>query len=122
MRYRKQTSTGDMVRGQGSLDFYIDEPNAVGQAVKTRLQLNLGSFWRDLNDGLPLFQSIAGRPGSPEYLQSVDTIIQDRIKGTQGVTSIISYESSFNSATRSYRFDATVQTVYSQSTVISGQL
>lgn len=120
MRYRKLSPTGDYTFGSGGNDFHT-EIQAVAQAVQTRLQLYKESFWRDLNAGIPMFQRILGTPGSPANIVAIDNIIQQQIKGTQGVTSIVGFDSSFNAQTRQYQFTATIQTEYS-TTVISGVL
>lgn len=121
MKYRKLTADGDYSFGQGLSDFYIDQVEAVAQAALTRLQLYTDSFWRDLDDGLPMFQSILGTPGSQENLLAIDSIITNRIRQTTGVTSIIGYNSNFNATTRRYEYEATIQTAYS-TTVITGTL
>lgn len=120
MIYRKLSPTGDMVFGQSALDFYVDI-DAVRQAIQTRLDLYLGTFWRDLSDGLPMFQSILGAPGSAANLAAIDQIIQSRIEGTENVTSVVAFSSTFDANTRAYGFTATVQTVYSE-TIVQGGL
>lgn len=119
MRYRKLTTTGDYSFGQGPLDFYIDNVEAVAQAIQTRLLLFKGAFWRALNEGLPMFQTILGGSGSAESRLGIDNLIQQRIRGTQGVLGILDYSSAFDPETRQYSFQATVQTIYS-TTVVSG--
>jgi len=121
MKYRKLTASGDYSFGQGLENFYIDRVEAPAQAAQTRLQLYTGSFWRDLDDGIPMFQSILGTPGSQENLLAIDSIITNRIRQTQGVSDIIGYSSIFNATTRAYEYEATIQTVYS-TTVITGTL
>lgn len=118
MRYRKLNATGDYVFGQSNLDFYRDI-DAVRQAILTRLELYLESFWRDLSDGLPMYQSILGKSGGAPNIATADQIIQARIQDTQGVTGIVNYASNFDRVTRQYSFTATVQTIYSE-TVVSG--
>lgn len=120
MRYRKLTTDGDYSFGSSSLDFYIDI-EAVAQAIKTRLELLKESFWRDLSDGLPLFQQILGTPGSPANLEAVTNIITQRIKGTTGVLLIVSNAVTWNATDRQYFYTATVQTLYS-TTIITGTL
>lgn len=118
MIYRKLTPEGDYSFGQSRANF-LSDLEAVAQAVKTRLQLWKETFWRDLQDGLPLFQEILGTPGSQSNIQRIDAIIQGRILGTQGVLGLPRYSSAFDPETRAYQFTATVQTIYS-TTIISG--
>lgn len=118
MIYRKLDENGDMVRGQGKQD-YLSGVEAVAQACMTRLQLYKGEFWRDINDGIPMFQEILGRPASPDNLSAIDSLIQTRISGTQGVTGIVSYTSQYDHLARAYSFQAQIQTIYSV-TVITG--
>lgn len=39
MRYRREDENGDYTFGRGDSGFFVDCPEAVAQAVKTRLQL-----------------------------------------------------------------------------------
>lgn len=112
MKYRKLDDTGDYVFGQGNDDFFYDI-YAVKQAIKTRMQLYLDSFWRALNDGLPMFQSILGSSGSAQNIATIDNIFSGRITGTQNVTGITFFDSDFDRNTRAYSYQAKVQTVYS---------
>lgn len=116
MKYRKLDANGDYVIGQGSQDFYIDIP-AVAQAIKTRLQLLYGSFWLDQTDGLPLFQSILGTPGSPANLTFVDAIYKNRILGTPNVSTLENFSSQFNRQTRQYSLTTSVNTTFGTTTV-----
>lgn len=113
MKYRKLDANGDMVFGQGNDDFLYDIL-AVGQAIKTRMQLYLNTFWRDLSDGLPMFQSLLGSSGAMTNILAVDNIFSGRITGTQGVTGITFFDSDFDPGERKYTYGARVQTIYSE--------
>lgn len=113
MKYRKLDDNGDIVFGQGNDDFFYDL-YAVKQAIKTRLQLYFNTFWRDLSDGLPMFESILGSSGSQENIAAIDNIFSGRITGTQGVTSITFFDSEFDPDNRNYDYEARVQTIYSE--------
>lgn len=121
MRYRALTATGDYTFGQNQQDFIFDI-YACAQAIKTRLQLYKEAFWRDLTDGLPLFQSILGSPGSAANLLVVDQIIKQRILGTPHVVEILSYSSAFNPNTRGYSFRVEVLTDYSAAFILEESL
>lgn len=121
MRYRALTATGDYTFGRNKQDFIFDI-YACAQAIKTRLQLYKGAFWRDILDGLPMFQNILGSPGSIQNIRAVDAIIKQRIVGTPNVVDIVSFSSNFDGNTRRYTFTATVQTVYSTTIVIEDSL
>jgi len=121
MRYRRLTPSGDYAFGQGSNDFLIDNVEAVAQAVKTRFQLFRETFWRDLSDGVPMFQEILGVPGSPENLSAINNILTQRARGTTGVVAVLDVFSEFDNDLRQYQYQCTIQTQYSV-TVLSGTL
>lgn len=112
MKYRKLTPDGDYMFGHGMNDFYVDG-QAVGQAVKTRLKLLYGEWWEDLTLGVPMFQGIIGRRGTPANVKTAELIISDAIKGTEGVVSIHALNVDYNSVTRRMSYRATIQTEYS---------
>jgi len=108
MRYRKLTEDGDYTLGSGQ-DFLVNNPEAVAQAVLTRLKLWRGEWFIDLEDGTPYSQEILGkrqRGGSP------DGAIKRRILQTEGVREILSYSSNFDGNTRRLKIDATIATIY----------
>lgn len=126
MIYRMLDSNGDYVLGNGSSQFFSG-PEAVAQAIVTHIKLLLGEWWEDVNLGTPLFQSILGKPGSEEHLNSVDNIykamiLSTELNGEKLVSSIDNYDREYNSSTRTYRFIATVTTIYSESVIIKQEL
>lgn len=126
MIYRRLDSDGDYVFGQGRSQF-LSGSEAIAQAIITNLKLLLGEWWEDVNNGLPLWQSILGIPGSEANQLSIDNIIKDRIlktnlNGEVLVSSIDDYTRTYDSATRVYTFEAVVTTIYSESVVIKEQL
>ncbi len=110
MKYRKQDANGDYVVGTGQ-DFLVDTPEAVAQAIKTRLTLLKGEWFADTSDGLPQDQILG------KYTSSKDILIRQRILETQGVSEIVNFSSVTNENTREYTFTATVNTIYGQATV-----
>ncbi|WP_083860723.1 hypothetical protein [Chromobacterium haemolyticum] len=115
MRNRKTDANGDMVFGLGQASFYKDQPEAVGQAIWTRLQLPLGDFFVDTSDGTAWRASVLGN--NTQYVR--DAVIKQRILGTPGVNQILEYISSVDPNTRAFTVSATVETIYG-STTISG--
>ena len=89
MRYRQLTETDDYSFGGGLSQILENTPEAVAQAVKTRLQLITGEWPLDLEEGTPYNTQILGTNTQPFY----DLAIQERILGTQGVTRIVEYTS-----------------------------
>lgn len=112
MRYRKLDADGDYVFGSDQADFYINSPDAVAQAVQTRLLLMTGEWFLDTTEGTPYSTDILGNNTKPLY----DTAIRNRILGTQGVTKIVSYTSSV-SADRELTVNAIINTLYGEATV-----
>lgn len=113
MRYRKLDQNGDFVFGAGAGNFYKDQPEAVGQAVKTRLGLIEGEWFLDVTVGTPYNSKILGAGKVPTY----DSAIQAVILGTPGVTGIVSYSSYVDPTTRAAQVNCTLNTLYGQTSV-----
>ena len=109
MKYRKLDANGDYTIGTGA-DFLVNSPEAVAQAISTRLKLWQGEWFIDVTDGTPWNQEILGKRNG----RNPDAAIRQRILGTQGVTSIESYSSQFDGDTRGLFVTATVNTQYGQ--------
>lgn len=112
MRYRQLDSANDMRFGNGQQDFYRDSPEAVGQAVLTRLRLISGEWYIDTAEGTIYQGGILGKTSA----QTADSIIRERILGTQGVLSIVdnTYSGTLDTTTRRYSVACTVVTVYGE--------
>jgi hypothetical protein len=108
MRYRKLTPSGDYSFGNGQQDFYRDVPEAVAQAVKTRLLLWLGEWFLDTDQGTPYMQGILGK----HPLSVADATIRDRAQGTQGMVGIKNYESVINPDSRLLSVQFDIDTIY----------
>jgi hypothetical protein len=113
MRYRKEDANGDYVFGNQLADFYTDVPEAVAQAVKTRLALFTGEWFLDTTDGTPWRVEVLGKYTKDIY----DAVIQARILGTQGVNEITSYSSTFDGDSRTLSISATIDTQYGNTPV-----
>lgn len=111
MRYRKLDENGDMQFGAGSANFYVDSPDAVGQAVLTRLRLLTGEWFLDLDEGTPWGQNILGM--NTAALR--DRAIRGRILATQGVTGIASYSSVLQN--RNFTVSVVINTQFGQTPV-----
>ncbi|MGG6461390.1 hypothetical protein [Solilutibacter silvestris] len=108
MRYRRLDASGDYSFGRQNANFYQNQPEAVAQAIQTRLQLFTGEWFLDLTEGTPWQTDVLGK-----YTQDVyDSAIKDRVLGTTGVSEIVAYTSTFNGQTRSLSVSMTVSTLY----------
>lgn len=107
MRYRPLDANGDYTTGQPWL---ANSPECVGQAIQTRLNMWKGEWFVDTSDGTDYFGEVLGE--RPE--RNPDSAIQQRILGTQGVTSISAYSGSYDGGARKYNITATVETQYGQ--------
>lgn len=108
MRYRTQSPSGDYVFGQGAAQFLVDSPDAVAQAVATRLQLATGDWFLDVTDGTPYASDVLGAGTSTRY----DQAIRARILDTPGVVALTDYASTLDRSTRQLTIAATVATIY----------
>ncbi|NPS37573.1 hypothetical protein [Pseudomonas aeruginosa] len=113
MRYRKLDADGDYTFGGGRADFFVDSPEAVGQAVLTRLQLFKGEWFVDTSDGTPWQTEVLGENTRATY----DMAIRNRILGTQGVEQIDNYDSEFEPNGRKLKITCTITTAYGQTTI-----
>lgn len=113
MRYRKLTSSGDMVFGRSKLDYLQDQPEAVAQAVQTRLLLLLGEWFLDTTDGTPWASKVLGKYTEATRL----LVLSERILATPGVLTLDSLNSNFDPNTRTYSLAGTVGTLYGQAAI-----
>jgi hypothetical protein len=62
---------------------------AVAQSILTRLNLFLGSWWANVNIGLPVFQQILGQIGSQRGITAMTLAVQQIVEGSPFVTSAV---------------------------------
>lgn len=114
MRYRKWAEDGtDAQFGHGKADYWVDDPRGVAQAVVSRLRLLREEWFLDLAEGTPYVGGVIGKHTKESY----DPVIRERILGTEGVTAITEYASSYDGDTRKLTITATIDTVYGEATV-----
>jgi hypothetical protein len=122
MRYRKLDSNSDMQFGHGSGDFWHDQPEAVGQSIKTRLLLFTGEWFLDTTEGtpwggFPLNELVVsqGQILAEHTALSRDLAIKQRVIQTEGVVGISDYGSAFDADARTFSIGMVVDTVYGTS-------
>ena len=113
MRYRKLDANGDYTLGNQAA-FYVNQPEAVAQAVLTRLKLWTGEWFLNTTDGTPWMQEILGKR---RVSVNPDAAIKQRILGTQGVKEITDYASSFDGNSRTLSVSCSLNTIYGTTTL-----
>lgn len=113
MRYRALDVNGDYTFGQGAANFLVNTPDMVRQKIKTRLGLIRGEWFLDKTEGTQ-WGKVLGKGNNRTY----DLILQTRILQTQGVSSIVKYNSSVDPITRALTVSALVQTIYSSDPIL----
>lgn len=108
MRYRKLDQNGDMLFGAQQADFYRDRPEAVAQAVLTRLRLWVGEWFLDTSEGTPYQQAILGT----NKRETIEPALRERILETQGVTGIEEFELVIDPDNRVATMNAVINTEY----------
>ena len=108
MRYRELDDNDDMQFGSQQGNFLKDSPEAVAQAVLTRLRLWVGEWFLDTNEGTPFEQAMLGAG----KLATIEPAIRERILETQGVIEITSFELIWNEDIRKIEIIATINTQY----------
>jgi hypothetical protein len=96
----------------GDVDFsspiLVDSPAAVAQCISTRLKLWETEWFLDTSDGTPWTQDILGRhPGVDP-----NASLKQRILGTPGVQSIVTYASTYTPGSRAFTVGGNVDTIY----------
>ncbi len=112
MKYRKEID-GDYAFGRGDNCFYTDVPEAVAQAVRSRLALWRGEWFLDTDEGTPWNSAVLGKQAPDVY----SLAIRERINGTPGLRQLQHFSTRNDSETRRLSFSATLNTVYGEVTV-----
>lgn len=119
MRYRKLDTNGDYSFGNQQADFYINQPEAVAQAIATRLHLNLGEWFLDTTDGTAWNTQVLGN----RTIGTRDAVIKSRVLGTQGVVSpLVAYASQMDPNTRVFSVQLTAATTYGETAPVTENL
>lgn len=113
MRYRKLSSDGDYVFGSGKNDFLVNSPEAVAQAILTRLKQWLGEWFADTSDGTGWNQSIVGKQSKNLY----ELTLHQRVLETPGVKSIVDFQSALDPDTRRLTVSMTVNTIFGEASL-----
>jgi hypothetical protein len=113
---RQLDANHDPIYGNGQADFLVGI-YAVAQIIQTALLLFEGEWWAQLNEGLPLFQSILGAAGAGKNPEAVSLVIQNRIlgitfQGTQLVISLSNINTSYNPVNRAFQFNCNANTIF----------
>ena len=113
MRVRKLDADDDVMFGEGLNSFAIDTPEAVRLAVLTRLMMGEGEWFLDTDDGTAWRTRVLGK----HTQDTRDAVIRARILQTEGVISLVAYNSVVDPATRSFTVACIIDTVYGQATI-----
>lgn len=113
MRYRKLDDSGDFLFGHGQADFHHDTPQAVAQAVATRLRLFFGEWFLDVAEGTPYVQAVFGK----HTAETCGPALRERILGTEGVTALAAFETVYDGETRRLAVNATIETLYGEALI-----
>lgn len=116
MRYRRLDASGDYTIGQGNANFLVDSPDCVGQSILTRLRLWVGEWFLDVTEGTPWTTEILSAL-LYNTKPLLDMAIRTRVLLTDGVLSIVSYESTIDPETRQLTVNMTVATRYGQAVI-----
>lgn len=108
MKYRALTPEGDYQLGATG-QFLLNSPQAVAQAIKTRLMLMTGEWFLDSEEGTAYQTKILGYGTQGTR----DIEVKQRILDTPGVLELLEYASEVQ-ADRSFRVVARISTIYGQ--------
>lgn len=110
---RRNDANNDRTFGAG-LRNYASGSEAAIQRMKCRLRVVLGEWFLDTTEGVPWWQvdTSTVRPimGAPRDLRYAESVIKACILGTDGIASLVSFSSSFDTKTRKWSVSAKVIT------------
>ncbi|MDQ2804786.1 MAG: hypothetical protein M3Y41_19715, partial [Pseudomonadota bacterium] len=116
LKYRKLDALGDPLQGNAQANF-VNDLDAVAQAIATRLKFFAGEWWERRNAGTPVFQSMLGVAGAGRHPETVALLLTERILGTPYVTGVSNVATSYNPATRAFQFSCQVTTRFGSLTL-----
>jgi hypothetical protein len=108
---RQLDANHDPLWGNGQNNF-VNDIEAVAQKIQTSLLLFLGEWWLNLNNGLPLFQSILAS-NNGKKADAISLLIQEVIIGVPFVTGISNVVTTFTT-NRKFTFTCLVETQFGQ--------
>tara|TARA_R110000765_G_scaffold244631_7_gene346873 strand:+ start:5250 stop:5678 length:429 start_codon:yes stop_codon:yes gene_type:complete len=111
MTVRRLDANGDLVT-QGQQ--FLNGVQEVEQTVRTRLNLFLGEYFRDVTDGTPWYEQILGKFAS---LSAAEAALRARIANTPDVIRLTRFDSQFDIQTRKYDVQASILTIYGEGEV-----
>lgn len=109
---RQLDSNHDPMFGNGQANF-LTNIDAVAQIIQTSLLLFEGEWWANLNEGLPLFQSILGS-SKPKDAEALSLLIQQTIRNVPYVTGLDSIQTIYDPSKRSFQFNCVASTAFGQ--------
>jgi hypothetical protein len=110
MRYRKLDANGDYSFGLQQENFWIDTPEGVAQAVRTRLAEELGDYKLDKTAGMDWMGQVLGT--GTELTRNL--AIQRRVLETPGVVTIKDYAASRDPDSREFNVSMIIDTIYGE--------
>lgn len=109
-RVRKLNDDGDIETS--GIIFHSDK-ESIAQTIMTRLKLFTGEYFRNNVEGMPWFEKEDGSEGilSKGYsLSQVESIIRNRISNTDGVLTILQFQTQLDQTRRWLTVKAVVMT------------
>lgn len=102
-------STHDLMIEKNDFAF-VNGEDSIRQRIKIRLKFIFGEWFLDLTKGIKYIEIMSEKPANMETL---DNAVKTAISETNGVTSLISYESSLDKKNRIFSISYSVLTEYS---------
>jgi len=106
MKRRSYDENGDY-----ALNSFIVDGKATVQAVNSKLKLFVGEWFLNVNDGIPYFQKILGKPRS---LHEIERLIKRAILSVEGVEKLTKFDVRLDQNTRKLAIEFRAQTIYGE--------